>query len=280
MQTKRYYFAIACCVALPLLYGCATTNYGDNQFNLSMASAGKDVMWVPTKVEMADQMLTLAQVRSGDRVYDLGSGDGVIPIEAAKKYQVRAVGIEYNPDLVKLSQRNAERAKVQNFVTFKQGDIFVEDFSQATVLTLYLGDNLNAKLMPTILKMQAGTRVVSNTFRMESWIPDQEVRISNGEMAYLWIVPANIDGSWQWNGPAGLSDLRLEIRQKKQFFDGTLYQGSKRVAHFEDGRIRGSDLEFDFAYQKMNYVFKGRINGPSMTGNLNNNPSLAVSGKR
>ena len=280
MQTKRYYLAIACCVALPLLYGCATTNYGDNQFNLSMASAGKDVMWVPTKVEMADQMLTLAQVRSGDRVYDLGSGDGVIPIEAAKKYQVRAVGIEYNPDLVKLSQRNAERAKVQNFVTFKQGDIFVEDFSQATVLTLYLGDNLNAKLMPTILKMQAGTRVVSNTFRMESWIPDQEVRISNGEMAYLWIVPANIDGSWQWNGPAGLSDLRLEIRQKKQFFDGTLYQGSKRVAHFEDGRIRGSDLEFDFAYQKMNYVFKGHINGPSMTGNLNNNPSLAVSGKR
>jgi len=280
MQTKRYYLAIACCVALPLLYGCATTNYGDNQFNLSMASAGKDVMWVPTKVEMADQMLTLAQVRSGDQVYDLGSGDGVIPIEAAKKYQVRAVGIEYNPDLVKLSQRNAERAKVQNLVTFKQGDIFVEDFSQATVLTLYLGDNLNAKLMPTILKMQAGTRVVSNTFRMESWIPDQEVRISNGEVAYLWIVPANIDGSWQWNGPAGLSDLRLEIRQKKQFFDGTLYQGSKRVAHFEDGRIRGSDLEFDFAYQKMNYVFKGRINGPSMTGNLNNNPSLAVSGKR
>ena len=280
MQTKRHYLAIACCASLSFLYGCATTNYGDNQFRLSMASSGKDVMWVPTKVEMADQMLTLAQVRPGDRVYDLGSGDGVIPIEAAKKYQVRAVGIEYNPDLVKLSQRNAERAKVQNLVTFKQGDIFVEDFSQATVLTLYLGENLNTKLMPSILKMQAGTRVVSNTFRMESWIPDQEVRISNGEMAYLWIVPANIDGSWQWNGPAGLGDLRLEIRQKKQFFDGTLYQGNTRIAHFEDGRIRGSDLEFAFAYQKMNYVFKGRVNGPSMTGNLNNNPALAASGKR
>ena len=278
MQIMR--LTIACCVVLPLFYGCATTNYGDNQFNLSMASSGKDVMWVPTKVEMADQMLTLAQVRPGDRVYDLGSGDGVIPIEAAKKYQVRAVGIEYNPDLVKLSQRNAERANVQNLVTFKQGDIFVEDFSQATVLTLYLGENLNTKLMPTILKMQAGTRVVSNTFRMESWIPDQEVRISNGEMAYLWIVPANIDGSWQWNGPAGLGDLRLVIRQKKQFFDGTLYQGSKRVAHFEDGQIRGSDLEFAFTHQKMNYVFKGRVNGASMMGNLNNNPSLTVSGKR
>jgi precorrin-6B methylase 2 len=280
MQTKRHYFAIACCVALPLLYGCATTNYGDNQYKLSFASSGKDVMWVPTKVEMADQMLALAQVRPGDRVYDLGSGDGVIPIEAAKKYQVRAVGIEYNPDLVKLSQRNAERAKVENLVTFKHGDIFVEDFSQATVLTLYLGENLNTRLMPTILKMQAGTRVVSNTFRMESWIPDQEVRISNGEMAYLWIVPANVDGGWQWNGPVALGDIRLVIRQKKQFFDGALYQGNKQVARFEDGRIRGSDLEFAFTYQKMNYAFKGSVNGPTMTGNLNNNPSLTVSGKR
>ena len=280
MQLKRRNFAIACCAALPFLYGCATTNYGDNQFRLDMASSGKDVMWVPTKVEMADQMLSLAQVRKGDLVYDLGSGDGVIPIEAAKKYQVRAVGIEYNADLVKLSQRNAERAKVESLVTFKQGDIFVEDFSKATVLTLYLGENLNAKLMPTILKMQAGTRVVSNTFRMEGWIPDQEVRISNGEMAYLWIVPANIDGSWQWNGPPGLGDLRLVIRQKKQFVDGTLYQGNKRIANFDDGRIRGSDLEFAFAYQNTNYVFKGKINGPSMTGILNNNPALPVTARR
>jgi precorrin-6B methylase 2 len=280
MQIKRHYFAIACCFALPLLYGCAATNYGDNQFNLSMASAGKDVMWVPTKVEMADQMLSLAQVRKGDLVYDLGSGDGVIPIEAAKKYQVRAVGIEYNPDLVKLSQRNAEQAKVQSLVAFKQGDIFVEDFSQATVLTLYLGENLNTKLMPTILKMQAGTRVVSNTFRMDGWVADQEVRISNGEMAYLWIVPAHVDGSWQWNGPSGLSNLRLVIRQKKQFIDGTLYQGNKRIAHFEDGRIRGSDLEFAFVYQNTNYVFKGKINGSSMTGILNNDSALAVSARR
>jgi precorrin-6B methylase 2 len=245
-----------------------------------MASSGKDVMWVPTKVEMADQMLSLAQVRKGDLVYDLGSGDGVIPIEAAKKYQVRAVGIEYNPDLVKLSQRNAERAKVQSLVTFKQGDIFVEDFSQATVLTLYLGENLNTKLMPTILKMQAGTRVVSNTFRMDGWVADQEVRISNGEMAYLWIVPADVDGSWQWNGPSGLSNLRLVLRQKKQFIDGTLYQGNKRIAHFEDGRIRGSDLEFAFVYQNTNYVFKGKINGSSMTGILNNDSALAVSARR
>ena len=280
MQTKRHYLVLTWCAALLFLSGCTLTNYGDNQFRLSMASSGKDVMWVPTKVEMADQMLSLAQVRPGDRVYDLGSGDGVIPIEAAKKYQVRAVGIEYNPDLVKLSQRNAERAKVEKLVTFKQGDIFVEDFSQATVLTLYLGENLNTKLMPTILKMPAGTRVVSNTFRMESWIPDKEVRISNGEMAYLWIVPANVDGNWQWNGIPELQATRLAIRQKKQFFDGTLYQGNRRIAHFEDGRIEGSSLEFDFDYQNKKYTFKGQTNGAQMAGTLNNNPALAISGKR
>lgn len=280
MRMKRLYLGMVICLALPLFYGCTTSNYGDDQFKLSMASSGKDVMWVPTKVEMADQMLAMAKVRPGDRVYDLGSGDGVIPIEAAKKYGVQAVGIEYNPDLVKLSQRNAERAKVQDRVVFKQGDIFVEDFSQATVLTLYLGENINTKLMPTILKMPAGTRVVSNTFPMESWIPDQELRIANGEMAFFWIVPANIDGSWQWRGPSGWGDMRLVIRQKKQFFDGTLYQGNKRVAHFEDGRIRGSDLEFAFQYQNKKYDFKGQVHGSTMAGNLNNNAALAIAGQR
>lgn len=280
MPTKRHYLATLCGATLLFLSGCATTNYGDNQFKLGMAIAGKDVMWVPTKVEMADQMLSLAQVRRGDRVYDLGSGDGVIPIEAAKKYQVQAVGIEYNADLVKLSQRNAERAKVENLVTFKQGDIFVEDFSKATVLTLYLGENLNNKLMPIILKMPAGTRVVSNTFRMDPWIPDKEVRIANGEMAFLWVVPANVDGNWQLNGIPGLQGTRLAIRQKKQFFDGTLYQGNKRIAHFEDGRVQGSGLEFVFNYQNIQYTFKGQVSGAQMSGNLNNNPAISISGKR
>lgn len=277
---KRFRSILLSCAALPFLYGCTTSNYGDDQLKLSIASAGKDVMWVPTKVEMADQMLAMAQVRPNDIVYDLGSGDGVIPIEAAKKYRVRAVGIEYNLDLVKLSQRNAERAKVQDLVVFRQGDIFVENFSEATVLTLYLGDNLNAKLMPTILKMKAGTRVVSNTFRMESWIPDQELRISNGEMAYLWVVPAQIDGNWQWSGMPDLKATRLELRQKKQFVDGTLYDGNKRIAYFEDGRIRGSGLEFVFEYQSKKYEFRGQVNGASITGQFNNDPSLAVTGTR
>ena len=178
----------------------------------------------------------------------------MIPIQAAKRYGVRAVGIEYNPDLVALSKRNAIRENVQNLVTFKQGDIFVEDFSSATVLTLFLGESLNLKLMPTILKMKPGTRVVSNTFRMESWIPDQEVSVRSSETTigtlnetlYLWIVPASIDGIWEFIGLPSLDKSTIRFVQKKQFFDGTIHSLGKRSIAFEDGRIRGDAIQFDF----------------------------------
>lgn len=262
------------------LTACATKNYGDDKFHLQMATHGKDVMWVPTKVEMAHEMLAVAKVKPGDIVYDLGSGDGVIPIEAAKKYKVRSVGIEYNKDLVELSKRNADRARVKDIVEFRHGDIFVEDFSRATVLTLYLGDNLNFKLMPKILKMKPGTRVVSNTFRMESWIPDQEIRISNGEVAYLWVVPAQIDGLWRFTGLPGMETIQLQIVQKKQFFDGTLSQGARRTIHFEDGRIRGNQIEFEFVHKSKKYSFKGELNNSEIIGYVNNDPNLRVVAKR
>ena len=275
-------------VSISLLTGCALHNYGDDQFQLRMAAHGKDIMWVPTRVDTATQMLALAQVKSGDIVYDLGSGDGVIPIQAAKRYSVRAVGIEYNPDLVALSKRNAIRENVQNLVTFKQGDIFVEDFSSATVLTLFLGENLNLKLMPTILKMKPGTRVVSNTFRMESWIPDQEVSVRSSETTigtlnetiYLWIVPANIDGTWEFTGFPGLDKTAIRFIQKKQFFDGTINSSGKRSIAFEDGRIRGEGIRFDFESNGKKYSFNGQVNGSQIRGTLNGDPKLVVVGKR
>ncbi len=262
------------------LTACVTKNYGDDKFHLQMASHGKDVMWVPTKVEMAHEMLAIAKIVPGDIVYDLGSGDGVIPIEAAKKYKVRAVGIEYNRDLVELSKRNAERAKVADLVELKQGDIFVEDFSNATVLTLYLGNNLNLKLMPKILKMKPGTRVVSNTFHIQSWVADQEIKISNGEVAYLWIVPANIDGAWRFTGLPGFETVNLQILQKKQFFDGTLGQGNRRPIQFEDGRIRGNYVEFEFMHKTKKYTFKGELKGSEIIGFINNDTSLRATAKR
>jgi precorrin-6B methylase 2 len=263
-----------------VLMGCMTKNYGDEKFHLQMASHGKDVMWVPTKIEMAHEMLAIARVGPDDIVYDLGSGDGVIPIEAAKKYKVRAVGIEYNRDLVELSKRNAQRAKVVDLVDLKHGDIFVEDFSRATVLTLYLGNNLNLKLKPKILKMKPGTRVVSNTFHMESWIPDQQIKISNGEVAYLWVVPANIDGAWRFTGLPVAEMVQLQVVQKKQFFDGTLEQGNRRSVQFEDGRIRGNHIEFEFMHKSKKYAFKGELKGSEIIGFINNDPNLRVVARR
>jgi precorrin-6B methylase 2 len=271
-------------VLLLSLLGCTSTNYGDDQYQLRMATHGKDIMWMPTKVETTHEMLTLAGVRSTDILYDLGSGDGVIPIEAAKLYGVRAYGIEYNPDLVALSIRNAQRAKVQNLVSFKQGDIFVEDFSQATVLTLFLGESLNTRLMPTILKMKPGTRVVSNTFRMESWIADREIKTRPGETIYLWIVPANIDGLWVMSGLPKGDTANLVIRQKKQFFDGSIdasmMNNTRRTLYFEDGRISGQHIEFAFKDGQNSYTFKGQMSAGQLTGILNNDPKLPIIAKR
>lgn len=271
-------------VLLLSLLGCTSTNYGDDQYQLRMATHGKDIMWMPTKVETTHEMLTLAGVRSTDILYDLGSGDGVIPIEAAKLYGVRAYGIEYNPDLVALSIRNAQRAKVQNLVSFKQGDIFVEDFSQATVLTLFLGESLNTRLMPTILKMKPGTRVVSNTFRMESWIADQEIKTRPGEIIYLWIVPANIDGLWVMSGLPKGDTANLVIRQKKQFFDGSIdasmMNNTRRTIYFEDGRISGQHIEFAFKDGQNSYTFKGQMSAGQLTGILNNDPKFPIIAKR
>ncbi len=271
-------------VLLLSLLGCTSTNYGDDQYQLRMATHGKDIMWMPTKVETTHEMLTLAGVRSTDILYDLGSGDGVIPIEAAKLYGVRAYGIEYNPDLVALSIRNAQRAKVQNLVSFKQGDIFVEDFSQATVLTLFLGESLNTRLMPTILKMKPGTRVVSNTFRMESWIADREIKTRPGEIIYLWIVPANIDGLWVMRGLPKGDTANLVIRQKKQFFDGSIdasmMNNTRRTIYFEDGRISGQHIEFAFKDGQNSYTFKGQMSAGQLTGILNNDPKLPIVAKR
>jgi precorrin-6B methylase 2 len=252
-----------------VLGGCASTNYGDEQYRLRMAIAGKDIIWVPSKLDMVHKMLDAARVTRQDIVYDLGSGDGIIPIEAARKYGVRAVGIEYNPDLVALSQRNAKRAQLEALVTFKRGDIFVEDFSEATVVTLYLGEALNAKLMPRLLAMRPGTRVVSNIFRIESWTPDQVIRSESGEQAFLWTVPARIEGRWSFAGAPDLPNLSMQVRQKKQFFDAQIFAGGTRIALTEDSKINGNRISLDFARGSARYQLQGEVQGQRFTGLLN-----------
>lgn len=278
-MTTRSLQALMLFAALALA-ACAAPNYGDEQFRLLMATVGKDIMWVPSKVDIVHKMLDAAQLQPSDVVYDLGSGDGIIAIEAARRYGVRAVGIEYNADLVALAQRNAQRAGLQGRVGFKQGDVFVEDFSEATVVTLYMGESFNARLMPKLLKMRPGTRVVSNTFRIDSWIPDQELRSASGDVAFLWTVPAPVEGRWDFSGMAGAKAVTLHISQKKQYFNASIDFDGKRVARIDDGVMAGSQMSLEFTHANQKYSLRGRVEGLRFSGRLNDDPSLPVTGVR
>jgi SAM-dependent methyltransferase len=202
----------------------------------TVGQAGKDVVWVPTADILVGKMLDMAELTPNDYLIDLGSGDGRTVIAAAKR-GATAMGIEYNPDMVELSKANAAAAGVAGKTAFVKADIFESDFSRATVLTLFLLPDLNVRLRPTILKMKPGTRVVSNTFRMEEWEPDDTASVQGDCtsycIAYLWIVPADIAGTW--STPRG----DLTLTQTFQKVTGTL--GTSQIS---DGRVRGTTVTF------------------------------------
>ncbi|HLS84673.1 MAG TPA: class I SAM-dependent methyltransferase [Burkholderiales bacterium] len=154
-----------------------------------------DVVFVPTPQEVVDEMLKVARVGKGDVLYDLGSGDGRIPVTAAKRFGIRAVGIDIDPQRISEARENARRAGVEKLVTFKNEDLFETDFSEATVVTLYLLPDLNVRLMPRLLKeLKPGTRIVSHQFDMGDWKPEKELDV-NGRTVYLWTVPARGRGA-------------------------------------------------------------------------------------
>lgn len=235
---------------------------------------------MPTPNELVTEMLEIAQVTSVDLVYDLGAGDGKITIEAARRYGARAVGIEYNPDMAALARRNAQQAGVSDRVTIVTGDIFNEDFSNATVVTLYLLTELNIKLKPTILKMKPGTRIVSNTFAMGAWVPDAIV-LSGGEPSgYFWTVPARIQGRWILKGLPSLENTRLNIIQKNQNFDAHLVTSSKEAQHTE-GKLKGSQVSFDFLdAQGKTLSFSGEAGANKIHGTIKQIPNSVVTATR
>jgi SAM-dependent methyltransferase len=204
-------------------------------------------------------MLDVAQVTSKDYVMDLGSGDGRIVIAAAKR-GARAVGIEYNPDMVALSKRNAEKAGVSDKATFLNADLFETDFSKATVITMYLLPQLNLKLRPTILALKPGTRVVSHSFTMGEWTQDQVVE-RQGRTAYLWIVPANAAGTWTWH--SGSDTAELTITQNFQMIEGKLKANGKELA-IENANLEGDRIRFSAGGQ----TYSGRVNGRSIEGTI------------
>src|SRR2546429_4688610 len=215
MPHVRYLAALA---ALLLCFNVTA----QQKFEPQVGQAGKDVIWVPTPDDVVDRMLTMAQVTPSDFVIDLGSGDGKIAILAARKFGARSLGIEYNPDMVKLSQNNAQAAGVAGKASFRNADIFATDFSQASVITMYLLPGLNMKLRPQILSMRPGTRVVSHSFTMEDWDAD-EISSVDGRRAYFWVVPANVQGGWSMEAGGQKNDLALE--QTFQKIHGTVALG-------------------------------------------------------
>jgi SAM-dependent methyltransferase len=255
--------AFAACVAAQDL-----PRYGDSLYQPRLRQPGKDVMWLPTPEPMVERMLTMAKTTSADVVYDLGSGDGRLPIAAARKFGARAVGIEYDQDLAALARRNAERAGVGGRVTIIEGDIFKEDFTRATVLTLYLLPDLNQQLRPQILALKPGTRVVSHAWDMGEWEPDTTQRLGDGE-AFLWIVPALVEGRWTLRDSSGFFEGELSLRQRFQRVGGTLdLRGN--VQPVLGAYVEGDVLGFTFVGLDGGVrSVRARVDGGALAGSLN-----------
>lgn len=229
-------------------------------FEPSVGQQGKDVIWVPTPQALVDKMLAMARVTPNDYLIDLGSGDGRTVITAAKR-GVRALGIEYNPDMVELSKRNAQKEGVTDRATFVKADLFESDFSKATVITMFLLDRINLQLRPKILDLKPGTRIVSNTFTMGEWTADGQVNASDKEgcqsycVGYLWIVPAKVAGTWKM--PQG----DLTLKQEFQMLSGHLAIGGKALP-VSEGQVRGDRVKF-----KVGGVdYAGRLRGERLEG--------------
>jgi SAM-dependent methyltransferase len=215
-----------------------------------------------------DKMLDMAKVTKEDFVMDLGSGDGRTVITAAKR-GARALGVEYNPDMVALSKKNAAKDGVGDKVEFVRGDIFETDFTKATVVTMYLLPTLNAKLRPKILDMKPGTRVASHQFDMEDWEPD-ELDTFDGRRAYLWIVPAKVQGGWKLRYPAGAEtrEVNLALEQRYQVVKGNVKLGEVN-AGIREPSLRGDNIRFAFVDAAgVRREFTGKVAGNTMDGTV------------
>jgi SAM-dependent methyltransferase len=239
--------------------GCAIATY-QPEYHPQYNEPGKDVAWWPTPQLLVDKMLDMAKVTSEDFVIDLGSGDGRTVITAAKR-GARALGIEYNPDMVALSKRNAAKENVSERTQFVQGDLFESDFSQATVITMFLSETLNLRLRQRILNLKPGTRILSTSFAMGDWKPDETVDVQDNKgcssycTGLLWVVPAKVEGTWKFLGG------ELTLTQKFQRFSGTFKSGSNTAA-IKNGQLSGDLISLRIGEAD----YTGRVNGDAMEG--------------
>jgi len=248
-------------LALAATSALAQTAQTTKPFEPVVSQPGKDVVWVPTPQALVDKMLDMAKVTAQDIVMDLGSGDGRTVITAAKR-GARAFGIEYNPDMVELSKKNAAAAGVSARATFEKADLFETDLSKASVITLFLLPSINMKLRPKILDLKPGTRIVSNTFTMEDWEPDEKATVANCERwceALFWVVPAKVEGTWR------LPQGNLTLKQNFQMLTGTIgsINGNNVGMSPVTGRLRGDEVTITAGAVQ----YTGRVSGNTITGN-------------
>lgn len=248
------------CVLFGLMFivtGVLAQAQQQGDYQPQVGQQGKDVVWVPTPQDLVDKMLDMAKVTPKDFVVDLGSGDGRTVITAAKR-GARALGIEYNPDMVELSKKNAAKEGMSEKATFVQADIFESDFSSATVLTMFLLPNINIKLRPKILDMKPGTRIVSNSFTMDDWSPDDTYTLESGCIswctAYLWIVPAKAAG--KWNLPGGELTVAQEFQK---ITSGALVIDGKKASI--SGKLNGNKISITAG----DVEYTGEVQGEAMT---------------
>lgn len=259
---RRGVVAVLLSVAAAAVFAQAQPAKKDAGFEPTVGQEGKDVVWVPTSQALVDKMLDMAKVTPSDFVMDLGSGDGRTVITAAKR-GARALGVEYNPDMVALSRRNAQKEGMGEKAQFVQGDIFETDFSKATVITLFLLPDLNVKLRPKILDMKPGTRVVSNSFTMGEWQADRTQNVTEKEgctaycTAYLWIVPAKVEGKWK------TAEGELVLKQSFQQLTGSLGKDAK-TGQISKGTVRADQITFMAGGAQ----YSGKVSGDTITGTV------------
>jgi Methyltransferase domain len=252
-QVQRGLIVVAFSLAAAGAYAQATQST-QKPFEPVSGQPGKDVVWVPSPQGTVDKMLELTKVTAKDYVIDLGSGNGITVMTAAKK-GATALGVEFNPEMVALARRLVNEAGVSERATFVQGDLFEADLSKATVITLFLLPDINLRLRPKLLDLKPGTRIASNTFTMGDWEPDAQAPASppcaTWCTALAWVVPAKAAGAWQ------LGQQTLTLTQQYQMLSGTL--GSTPITK---GRLNGEEITFTAGTR----TYTGRVNGKSMAG--------------
>lgn len=233
------------------------------QVQPQIGQVSKDSVWVPTPERMIRRMLQIADVSRDDLVIDLGSGDGRIPIHAAKHFGARAIGVELEGNLVKLATESAKAQGVSSLVQFLQQDLFEADLSKATVMALYISPGVMTRLQPRLLALKPGTRVVSHHFTLGDWEPDETIRVEN-RSGYLWVVPAQVQGNWSVR--VGDDRFNMKVEQVRQQLRTSGDRSGKPV-NVIGARLRGTEINFAaFDRDGSARAFEGRVDGSRMEG--------------